>query len=107
VVRRSLVFVLMFGLLPVVAATASANSPSKSSPKSSSKSSDAALAERYRHGTAPNRFLDALAEGRLDRQPPPPSKQQGYRAAAVPVGWALTGAELAPFDVTNTDAGRG
>jgi hypothetical protein len=107
VVRRSLILVLTFGLLPVAAATASANSPSKSSPKSSSNSSDAALAERYRHGDAPNPFLDALAEGRLDRQPPSPSRQHGYRAAAVPVGWALTGAELAPFDVTDTDAGRG
>jgi hypothetical protein len=100
-VRRSLPFLLILGLVPMVAAAA--DSPPK---KSSSKSDDADLAARYRHGDAPNAFLDALAEGRLDRHPRPPAKQQGYRAAAVPVGWALTGAELAPFDVTGTDAGR-
>lgn len=100
-VRRSLPFLLILGLVPMVA-TATEAAPKKSSPKSS----DADMAARYRHGDAPNPFLDALAEGRLDRHPPPPTTQQGYRAAAVPVGWALTGAELGPFDVTGTDAGR-
>jgi hypothetical protein len=37
---------------------------------------------------------------------PPPKQQQRYRAAAVPVGWALTGAELGPFDVSDTEPGR-
>jgi hypothetical protein len=81
-------------------------SPAKSPATSPGKSSDADLAARHRHGNAPNPFLDALSESRLDRQPPPPTKRQGYRAAAVAVGWALTGDELAPFDVTTTDAGR-
>jgi hypothetical protein len=93
-VRRSLILLLALGLLPLVAASASAKSP------------DAALADRYRHGDAPNAFLDALAEGRLDRRPPPPKQQQRYRATLVPVGWALTGAELGPFDVSDTEPGR-
>lgn len=72
----------------------------------SAQSADAELAARYRHGSSPHPFLDALARGRLERHPTPPKQEHGYRAAVVPVGWALTGDELAPFNVSDTDAGR-
>lgn len=72
----------------------------------SAQTSDAQLADRYRHGDEPDRLLDALADGRLERDPAPPPERGSVRAASVPVGWALTGVELAPFDVSGTAAAQ-
>lgn len=93
-VRRIVTLSLVIVLLPFMALPGSA------------RESDAELAERYRHGSEPDRFLDALGDGRLARDPAPPVKSQEYRTAAVELGWALTGTELGPFDVSETDAGR-